>query len=70
MGDLSALLAAVKPAPVAGEGPKVKRKYVQFTQEEWQAMEANAGATLQTSDVKAIIQGMFSGKLDISVAGK
>jgi len=69
MSDLTSLLAAVKPEPKEGAST-IKRKYVQFTLEEWQAMEANAGATLQTADVKAIIQGVFAGKLAISVAGK
>jgi hypothetical protein len=68
MSELSALLAAVKPEPK--EGSSVKRKYVQFTLEEWNAMEAAAGAALQTNDVKAIIQGVFAGKLSVSVAGK
>jgi hypothetical protein len=67
---LSDILAAVKPVPKEGEKDKVKRKYVQFSLEEWQAMEANAGQTLATQDVKSIIQGVFAGKLALSVAGK
>lgn len=63
---LTDILAAVKEPPK--EGSPVKRKYVQFTLEEWQAMEANAGQTLATNDVKAIIQGVFAGKLALSVA--
>jgi hypothetical protein len=63
---LSDILNAVKE-PVK-EGTSIKRKYVQFTLEEWQAMEANAGQTLTTSEVKAIVQGVFAGKLSLSVA--
>ena len=68
MAGLADILAAVKPSPKEGETPKVQRKYVQFTLEEWTAMEANAGAKLETSDVKAIVQGIFSGKVSINVA--
>lgn len=68
MAGLSDILAAVKPAPKEGEGTAIKRKYVQFTLEEWTVMETNAGAKLETSDVKAIVQGIFSGKVNISVA--
>lgn len=68
MGGLSDILSAVKEP--AKEGATVKRKHIQFTLEEWQAMEANAGQTLATNDVKAIIQGVFAGKLALSVASK
>ena len=70
MAGLSEILAAVKPAPVPtveGAKPKIKRKYVQFTETEWASMEASAGARLETSDVKAIIQGVFTGKVALSV---
>lgn len=68
MAGLSEILAAVKPSPKEGEAPKVQRKYVQFTLEEWSSMEVSAGAKLETSDVKAIIQGIFTGKVSITVA--
>lgn len=70
MAGLGDIIAACKPAAKPGEGPKVQRKYVQFTMEEWSSMEASAGAKLETSDVKAIVQGIFTGKVSINVAKK
>jgi hypothetical protein len=68
MPGLKDLIAGLKPEKEAKE-PKNQRKYVQFTLDEWKAMEAGAGGALETSDVKALIQGIFAGKVNL-VAGK
>jgi hypothetical protein len=63
---LADILKAVEAAPKVGSKPKLV--YVRFTHEDWQQMEANAGQTLTTQEVKAIVQGVFAGKLALSVA--
>ena len=65
---LADILKAVEEPTTGKEA--AKKKYVQFSLEEWQSMEANAGQTLTTKEVKAIVQGVFAGKLALSVAGK
>lgn len=64
--DLKSLLAGIRPEEARKE-PKVQRKYVQFSLEEWRQLEAGAGGPLETSDVKALIQGIFAGKVNISI---
>ena len=45
------------------ENPK---KYVQFTGDEWKELEAGNGSSLEPAHVKALLQGIFSGRVNVS----
>ena len=58
---------------MAGLGTEKKRgksenpkKYVQFTGDEWKALEKGNGAPLEPAQVKALIQGIFSGAVNVT----
>lgn len=65
-GGLKGLIEDLTPP--AKEGKAAQRKYIQFSLEEWNAMEKAAGAALETSDVKILVQGIFSGKVNLTKA--
>jgi hypothetical protein len=62
LGDV---LSSLKPEHkrAKSENPK---KYVMFTGDEWKTLEAAAGQTLEVSYVKALVQGIFDGKFNVS----
>lgn len=68
MGAIGDVLKHVSgPASVKEpKDPKKVRKYVQFTGEEWIAMETSAEQKLEPNDVKAIVQGIFAGKVKLT----
>ena len=61
---------------MAGIAPEKKRsksenpkKYVQFTGEEWKELEKGNGGPLEPSHVKARLQGIFAGKVNVTKKG-
>lgn len=69
MGGLAEALAALKPTAAKRERKGPKKVYCSFSEEEWNEMEANAGAKITPNEVKAIILAIFSNKVDIKVVG-
>lgn len=65
MAGISDVLAAVAEPKKESSAPK--KKYIQFSLEEWERMEKNANQKLEVSEVKAIISGVFNGKVNLSV---
>lgn len=47
-----------------------EKKYVQFSIEEWRAMETKQGKSLEPAEVKKLILGIFEGRYNVSVIKK
>lgn len=62
LGDV---LGALEPK-TARKKSETPKKYVSFEFKEWQEMEAAAGKSLETSAVKALIQGIFNGQFNVT----
>lgn len=64
---LAEVMAGLAPTAKRGKSENPK-KYVQFTGDEWKALEKGNGAPLEPSHVKALLQGIFSGAVRVSNA--
>jgi hypothetical protein len=60
IGDVMATL--VKEKKEKGES----KHYIPFNSKEWAKLEEQAGSKLEPKDLKALIEGIFSGQLKVS----
>jgi hypothetical protein len=67
MAGLHEAMDAVGGERTRRDGPPEKH-YIPFSHDEWLVMEAQAGRKLSPSGLKALLKGIFAGKVTMNVA--